>query len=393
MPTYGVTSTGYAVKPYQVSKDDLKDRMRQLFGVDILAADTSDLGRFCALNAERLYTIDQKIEAMSAILDRERAPGVFLDGLLGILGVSRGAATYSSALVTIDGTPGTLIQLGVHYIPNSDNTKFYAAQTIAIPAAGTVDATFESESTGPVSASAGTLTAIANLPAGVVSATNASAAELGSDTDTDAIYRIRGRQRIASTGRSHIDAFYASLFDASQVSGLTDARIIINATDADDADGRPRNSIEVVTIGGNATQIANVIFRHAPVGIERVSTALNYAITVTDSQGVTHSIVAGYGRQLAVYVHVTITTNSQWDSVNGEDDVKDAIIGYLARLGLGDEINDLDCRVAIDAVPGVDSITVLQYSVFGEAPASGDYEVGLVEYARGAAGRVNLTVV
>lgn len=392
MTDYGVTSAGYVLKPYQISKDELKERMRQLFGIDILVADTSDLGRFCGLQAERCYTLDQKIEAVSALLDRERAPGIFLDGLLGILAISRGAATYSSALVTIVGAPGTTIQDGVHYITNSDNIKFYAAQTIVIPAGGSVDVTFEAESAGPVSASAGTLTTITNLPAGVTSATNASAAELGADADTDAIYRIRGRQRIAAAGRSHLDAFYASLFDASKVSGLTDARIVINSTDADDADGRPRNSIEVVTIGGNAVQIANVIFRHAPVGIERVSTALSYAINVPDSQGVGHSIVAGYGRQLAMYVDITITTDSQWDAVNLETQVKTAIVDYLAGIGLGDEINDLDCRVSIDAVTGVNSIMVLQYYVFGDAPASGDYDVGLVEYARGSAGRVNLTV-
>lgn len=389
---YGVTSQGYVLEPYQTLKDGIKERMRQLMGVDVLLTDNSDLGRFCGLMAERLYTMDQKLEGVATLLDPEQATGVFLDGLCGILGIERSAATYSSVELTLTGDADAFAAAGDISVENVDGIAFVSAADVTLDADGAGTVTAIAAASGAILASAGTLTGTDGLPDGFTAVTNETDAEPGAPADTDAILREKRRARLGAAGRGTLDAFYAALFDADQVTGLQDARIIQNLTDADDSDGRPPHSLEVVTIGGNATQIAAVVWAQSPLGIRRVSTAFSYSIDVTDAQGEVHSIVAGYGRRVVFAVALTITTRSGWSRTNGQAQVKAAIVAYMAGLGLGDEINDLDIRAAIRTVSGVDSVTSMTFTRPGGSPASGDIALGLVEYARTATSSVTVTV-
>lgn len=390
---YGVTEQGYALEPYAVVKQAIKERMRALLGADVLLADNTDLGRLAALLAERIYSQDQKLEAIATLLDPEQAQGAFLDGLCSLLGVTRADATYSSVVLTLTGDAGAYAASGTISVDNVDGVAFVSSADVTLDSSGDGTVTAIAATSGAIEALAGTLTDGTDLPAGFDTVTNELDADVGAPADTDAILRERRRARLGAAARSTVDALYAALFDPVQVTGLTDARIIQNLGDVDDDDGRPPHSLEVATIGGNAAQVAAVVWRHSPLGVARVSTCFRYAIDITDSQGEVHSVVAGYARPVAFAVAISLTTRSGWSRTNGAAQVKAAIVAYFAGLGIGDEINDLTIKTAIKAaVPGVDAITALTFTRPGGSAQSGDVALGTVEYARTATSSVTVTV-
>jgi hypothetical protein len=120
-----------------------------------------------------------------------------------------------------------------------------------------------------------------------------------------------------------------------ELDSVTGVFVFENATDDTDVDGLPPHSFEVVTSGGDDTEIAEAIALYKPVGIATFGTETE---TVDDANGFPIDINFSHAEELEAYVTVNLTADAATYPEDGDDLVKAAIVALNPTFGIGVEL-------------------------------------------------------
>ena len=182
------------------------------------------------------------------------AAGVGLSSVVKINGLQRAVPSYSTAPILIGGQAGSPIANGV--LTDENNNPWSLPASVVIPYAGQILVTATCQTQGAISAPAGTITTIANPQPGWQSATNTSAATLGSPVETDAQLRVRQSNSTMNGSTAILDGIEGALLALPNV-----ARVAVyeNEGNLPDANGIPGHCIAVVIDGGDMQSIAQTI--------------------------------------------------------------------------------------------------------------------------------------
>lgn len=404
MSDYGVTPTGFVRKSLDEILAEMKEDTLALFGPEADVTATSLLGQYNGLHAERIDELWGVAQSVYSAEDPDSATDEALDNVCSLTAVTRQDAQKSLAVDVIctgddstfleAGRVASIVGSGVRFASTDDVTLTsatpWAGSTVYVAgdirtndsniyivttggtsavsggptgegtdiidntvhwrfvgdgtAYGKVD--FEAEETGPINASAYTLTVIETPVAGWLDVANPTDAEPGRNVETDETLRLRREQTIRSTGSTATEAIVSRV---RNIDGVNEAFIFENVTIAT-VDGLPPKSFEVVVDGGEDADIANVIFSAKPTGIESYGSTTVY---VLDSQGTSHAIKFSRPEQLLLYVDVTVSVESGAFPLDGVEAVKAAIVAKGDELGIGDDVIVLPIRAAPLTVPGV----------------------------------------
>ena len=151
--------------------------------------------------------------------------------------------------------------------------------------------------------------------------------------ETDAAVRTRIRNALAGRGGSLYDALLAAVKAARAVK---DAKLYVNDTDATDSKGIPAHSIAVVTLSGYTSGITKAIFSKKPPGVGTYGTSSG---TVTDGDGVSHTVYFTRSAEPVIQVHPFISVIAGGDQTAIEEAVAPAIVDYVAQLRIGEPLN------------------------------------------------------
>jgi len=207
---------------------------------------------------------------------------------------------------------------------------------------------------GPTEAEVNTLTRILTPQLGWDSVTNTLAASIGTNRETDEELRERFRNTKFERASNIIEALYSALIS---VSGVTEVIIYENDTDVVDANGVPAHGFMPLILGGSTAEIVEAIWENKPMGITSHG---NVSSTVTDSQGLTHSIRFQRPDPVPIYITLSLTTDVLFPST-GPDDIKSALIQYFEdNFGIGDDVVYSRLYTPINSVVGhqVDSLYI-----------------------------------
>ena len=201
------------------------------------------------------------------------------------------------------------------------NIQFELVTAVTSTTSGNYPGVFQATVTGPVAANAGTLTVIVTPVSGWNSVTNALSAELGENVETDAELRVRRRELVTRPGAANADAIRA---DVLSVDGVEQCFVFENVTTTTNADGMPAHSFEVVIWDGlspaaDNDEIADAIWDSKPAGIKAHGGTV---ISHTSESG--DVVPIGFTRAAPrnIYIDLTVTTNSDFDVVNGPAAIK-----------------------------------------------------------------------
>jgi len=201
---------------------------------------------------------------------------------------------------------------------------------------------------GAIPAYSGTLTVIETPVAGWTSVTNALDMTLGKDIETDAQFRIRRLETLATAGASTIDSIRARILNVQEV---TSCRVFENDTDVVDGSGRPPHSFEAVVEGGANQDIGDAIWQVKAAGI---ATDGDINVNVLDSMGLTHVVSFSRPNDVDIYVDVEITVDSDLFPDDGEEAIKEAIANFAqTAFGIGDDVIYFELFCPIAEVAGV----------------------------------------
>lgn len=241
------------------------------------------------------------------------------------------------------------------------------------------------QNAGPLEQPEETIDSITAPISGWVSVINPIDATVGRNRETDEELRIRFANSKETRASNTLEAIY------SDILGLQDIDEVIvyeNDTGVIDSRGFPKHSIVTVVEGGNSLEIANIIWRNKPAGIQTFG---NTTVTITDSQGFNQDINFIRPVEVPIYVEITITPLNGF-AADGPDQIKQAIIDYIEnQYTIGDDVVYSRLYTPINSVPNHQ----IESMFIGTSPApsgTSNITVNFDEIAKSATSYINITV-
>jgi uncharacterized phage protein gp47/JayE len=355
---YGVTSSGFVKKPATQIKADLEAAFRARNGDSFDVSTESPAGQIIGLATDLVSEAWDMAEATYAAFSPDGATDVSLDNLCALTGTKRLPATFSTVTATLTGTPGAVISAATFSVAGT-GSQFKMDADATIGGGGTVTATCTAVASGPVIATAGTLTVIDTPRAGLTSVTNATDAKLGSNIETNAALRLRREAELRASGNAALEAIRAKVLavtDAVTGAALVSAcTVFANEGDVTDGDGLPPHSVNVLAncaVGSSVdSAVAAAIFASKAAGVQTYGAA---SASVTDSQGIAHTVAFDRPTEVNVYVRLDLTIDALNWPADGVAQVKDAIVAYGSSvLTTGRDVVSSAVAAQAFKVPGV----------------------------------------
>lgn len=240
---------------------DWKNRYLQLVGPD---ADVSEKSIAYMLSYPILYGLHNLYNQRQQDLDATniyKASGKYLDDLLGNFLFRRRTATKARVYVaSSDSISGTVIPVGALTV-RGNGVEFTNIKEGLVSATGAISLLMESGTSGSVgNVAANVLTEIVTPIAGLNTVNNPEASTGGQDEETDAEYRKRFLTAPNGDSFWNMAGLKKALMSLPGVVSTFVQKNDLNIT----AGGMPPHSMRVVVEGGNAEDIANVIYTRAP---------------------------------------------------------------------------------------------------------------------------------
>lgn len=164
------------------------------------------------LTAERKATVSN-MAFIANQLNPNYATGTFLDSIGGFFGVQRRAQTYTTVLyVQLGGVAGTPIPAGSQAQDTSGNT-YALSEQVTLGSNGQGYGTFVNLVAGAIPCPPNTLNIIATPVSGWESVNNGNFGTLGSDTESDADYRLRIQNSKSIYSTSMLDSLKSALYE------------------------------------------------------------------------------------------------------------------------------------------------------------------------------------
>ena len=149
--------------------------------------------------------------------------------------------------------------------------------------------------------------------------------------ETDAKARARILSALSSNGNTMAENLLAEIL---KVSDVRQAQVHVNDTNATDEKGIPAHSICCVVEAGRKADIAKAIFRKKAPGIGTHGTT---SVSVTDDNGVSHTVRFSRPAESAVNIYVDITTYDGYDSAT-TNVIGQAIADCLNNFRIGQSL-------------------------------------------------------
>ena len=184
-----IGSAGFAIPSYSAIVAWLNQNFLATFGASCDLSSSSPDEIDITIRALQASQTNQALQAIYLSFNPLTAIGPALDLIGMLIGTRREPATNSTVLVTLTGTPATVITNGVV----SDITGGYwnLASPATIGSGGTVNVIATAQNVGATTANIGTVTTIATPTAGWTSVTNNVAGVPGTPVEQDSHYRAR----------------------------------------------------------------------------------------------------------------------------------------------------------------------------------------------------------
>lgn len=359
MSSFGVLSTGFNPKLIGDILADIEAQQKTDFGPSINTGAEAVLGQLNATFAAAVAEAWEVLQAVYSSIYPSGATGAALDNICEITGVTRLPATHSQATVTCSGTSGALLLAGRVVSVDATGERFVSVADATIGSGGTVDVLFESENFGPIVWQTAQTATIETPVPGWAGISLSADAELGEDLETDAALRLRRSDLLRAQGAATLEAIRADLL---AVDGVNQAFVYENVSLVTDGRSLPPKSIECIVQGGVKQDVLDAIFLSKAAGIETYGhPPTDETGTVTDSQGINHTINFTRPDEQPIYIELTVKYDpSIYDDPGDDQLVKDALINLGNTLGVGDTIVYERFQAEVFTVPGVRDCSVFK---------------------------------
>jgi uncharacterized phage protein gp47/JayE len=364
------------IDSYEADTGAVIDRERDQVLVPFLAAIAAQLG-----------AIDEGWHASREQLDPAQATGTALDALSNLVGVLREQATASTAIVTLSGTPGTVIPADALMEGGGvgDRARWRLLAPVTIGGGGTVAGEVEATRPGRIEAGVGEISKVVSVVSGWSGVTNAAAAVTGTSIESDQDLRARRFKALFALRGKSCAAIRTA---AEALPGVQSAQVFDNATNEAQVIASlsfPPHSFAVVVYPEQDTTekkeaLARMIYDRRSPGVETVGAES----AIISGEGILPTTIRWQNaEEVEVDVDVALTLASGVTVGSVTLAVEQAVGLVFAASKVGDVVRRLAILARLAAIPGILSADVLLNGV------AADYTPTLVQ--RPVAGAINVT--
>ncbi|MED5050667.1 baseplate J/gp47 family protein [Anoxybacillus rupiensis] len=313
---------GFKRKRYSDLIDDMVLKAKELFGEDVNINEKSFLGILIRLFAWFLAIIWEVAEKVYNSSYMHKAEGIQLDRKAWEFGIARLQEAHAQGNIEIHGTPGFVVEEGTLF-ETSSGVLFELTENVTLDESGVGTGLIVCTEPGTKgNVTVNSITIVSNPNENITSVTNPEQTEGGRARETDAEFLERYQQTLSGLGSSTTDSIRAELL---KLNGVRAAVVIENTKSIPDEAGRPPKSISAYVLGGDANEIAKVIFQKKAAGIEAYGTE---QVQVYDMAGYPRSIGFSRATEVPIAVQLTIQKNDSFP-IDGVKQVKAEIIKYI----------------------------------------------------------------
>ena len=330
-----IDASGMHIPSYYDIVDDLVNEAKKIFGDDVYLENDSMDYEYISVIALKMY--DTLSSVMYAYNSRSpvTAIGSGLDAVVKINGLKRKTASYSTCIVTVTGTPQTVIKAGE--VQDIAGNKWSLPENITIPESGEIDVTAVCTTIGAIGALIGDINKIATPQLGWISVNNSVKAIEGQPVETDAELRARQAVSTALPSQTLLEGTIAGIIS---VEGVTRQRVYENDTNDNTVTennpyGLPAHSITAVVEGGTDKDVAEQIYLRKSIGCYTNGTT---KVEVINKYDITTPIRFYRPTYIPIYVTVNIKKYTGYTD-NIPNIIKNNIIDYLNSLNIGDDLS------------------------------------------------------
>jgi uncharacterized phage protein gp47/JayE len=282
-----ISSTGLSISLYNDILAYLVSQYLAIFGeASYLGADSPDY-QDIAVRALMAWNINAAMQAVYFAMNPQTAIGTSLDLIGRLIGVARKSFSYSTASVTLSGTPGTTITNGVARDANGNYWNLASPATIG--GSGTVTIVATAQQPGVITANPGDINTISTPTAGWTGITNSAAATAGEAVEPDSLYRAR---LLISQAKPSLTMLAGTVGAIAAVPGVTRSTAYENYQNHNASYGVCNTSgVDVAIVTGYPLDPA------ANVGDAATISGVGYTIATVAGDGMSFTISSSAGVQ------------------------------------------------------------------------------------------------
>lgn len=330
---------GLTVPSYTDIQDDNVQQYLNIFGSNQYVGVDSAIYQLLSIlslkNADCLTALQYAYNQSSPTT----AVGAGLDRIVKLNGIARLAYSFSTAVVTATGTPGTVITNG---LAQDTNGNQWLLPPTTIPGGGSIMFTATCTTAGNITAVPGAISIIATPIGGWTGVTNAAAAVPGNPIETDSQLRARQAISVAIPSATRLAGTVAALRALPSIGRVTAYE---NPTGATDSLGNPAHSVTAVVEGGlTQLAIATAIYNNRGIGcltngnVSGSPVAQTVTVNVTDpNTGFVLPISYLTPAYVPIYVSISVHLLPGGTSATLTA-VQAAIVAYLNTLAIGESV-------------------------------------------------------
>ena len=346
---YGVTPTGYLRKDLATIISELETAWKGIYGDNLNVSAASPAGQIIGITAAMLSDAWEEAQNTFDAYNPDAAAGVALSNLVQVNGIERRLASASTVLLTLTMSgAGTLTVPAGSIVSDVNGIQWTTDSSASRSGSGTITGVAATcTETGPTTALSGTITTMVTNVSGWTGVTNPAAATPGLNEETDFELRFRRAQSVSAAGSQTVQSIIAGLW---QVDDVTKQKVLVNDTNATDADGINPHTLRCVVKGGTTADVARVIYDFKPLGTSTQGGSslsfpyLGYGYYAT-------TIYFSRPTEKPVYLVITRVTDSNYP-VDGDQMIRNALKAHFDALEIGDEVRVSRLYTPINSVAG-----------------------------------------
>lgn len=351
---YGVTSTGFAVKPLSQIIADLQAAEVAGISASLNLQPPDPIAILTGIFGAALSELWLLAAALYNGMDPDQAAGDQLAGLALLTGTVRLQPTVALVVATVNVNAGFNQAPGTMFATLLGNPSVLFTNQTAVVSAGGGNVTVNFVTVNPgaqgiTTIAPATLTIINQPIAGWNTITNASSGIPGSDAQQDPGLRSSRQAQLSSAGSGSAASLKGQVLKYLQPGTLTipnvqgnpytptvqtlACSVLWNDLEVTDANGLPPHSIEVIAYApgfavGDDKALCALILAYKAAGITTNGGGTLVSQSISDSQGTAEAILATRPTPQVITVAITVKTTNP--ALVTAQMVKDAITTYVA---------------------------------------------------------------
>lgn len=392
-----IESTGVIVPDTSTTLLTVQDEFKTVFGADLPVTPDTPQGVLITAETVARDAVIRNNAALANQINPNLAGGVFLDALCALTGLTRAPATRSVVTASLTGQPGTIIPEGVQ-ARTGEGDLFESLGTVVLSGAGTATVEFRAIEYGPVAAAIGALNQIVSGVLGWETITNAAAATLGQDEQSDASLRQLRADTLALQGVALPEAITSAVSNVSGVRSLAFLENVANTTQSIEGISLVAHSIFVCVDGGSDEEVAAAILANKSLGCNfNGNTTVEVVEPVTEQA---YDVI--FERPEEVDILVRVTVSLEGTLIDPNTAIPAAVVAYAngeitgnKGFVVGGDVSPFEIGAAVDSTYPTVYVKKVEVAVDDMSPvySTDDIPIAKDQVARTQTSAVTVVVV